>query len=214
MKRFPNIYAKCLEYGIDMAKDMIPVIPAAHFFCGGVKIDVNGRTNIKNLYALGETSYSGIHGANRLASNSLLEGIVYADRVYNDSLYYLNEKYCNLKDFSYKYKSSKKNALIYMQEWEEIRRTSWNYLSIVRSNEKLIKAKKRIDILKSEINTFFECSSITIENIELRNIVCIADLIVNSAMQRKESRGLHYNIDYPKMLPTAKDTILNIRDTF
>ncbi|MDR1244097.1 MAG: L-aspartate oxidase [Endomicrobium sp.] len=214
MKRFPNIYAKCLEYGIDMAKDMIPVIPAAHFFCGGVKIDVNGRTKIKNLYALGETACSGIHGANRLASNSLLEGIVYADRVYNDSVYYLNEKRYDLKDFSYKYKSSKENALIYMQEWEEIRRTSWNYLSIVRSNEKLIKAKKRIDLLKSEINTFFECSPITVENIELRDIVCIADLIVNSAMQRKESRGLHYNIDYPKMLPTAEDTIINIKDTF
>lgn len=213
MKRFPNIYIKCLEYDIDMAKDLIPVIPSAHFFCGGVRINEYGRTNIKNLYALGETSCSGIHGANRLASNSLLEGIVYADRVYKDSLKFLNEKYHNVQNSSCKYKTSKNNALIYMQEWEEIRRTSWNYLGIARSNEKLIKAKKRISILKSEINTFFKSSTITVENIELRNIACIANLIVNSAMQRKESRGLHYNIDYPKMLQTTKDTVINIKDT-
>ncbi|MDR1522626.1 MAG: L-aspartate oxidase [Endomicrobium sp.] len=209
MKRFPNIYIKCLDYGIDMAKDMIPVIPAAHFFCGGVKIDEHGRTNIKNLYALGETSCSGIHGANRLASNSLLEGIVYADRVYKDSLRLLNGKYYDLQNLPNKYKTSKNNSLVYMQEWEEIRRASWNYLSITRSNEKLIKAKKRISILKSEINTFFKHSPVTVENIELRNIACIADLIVNSALQRKESRGLHYNVDYPEMLPVAKDIVLN-----
>jgi L-aspartate oxidase len=213
MKRFPNIYAKCLKYGIDMAKDMIPVTPAAHFFCGGVKIDVNGRTNIKNLYALGETACSGIHGANRLASNSLLEGIVYADRVYKDSLKFLNGKYHNFLNSFCRYKTSKKASFVYIQEWEEIRRISWNYLSIARSNEKLIKAKKRINTLKGKINVSFESFPITLESIELRNIACIAGLIVNSAIQRKESRGLHYNIDYPTMLPTAKNTVINIKDT-
>ncbi|MDR1417764.1 MAG: L-aspartate oxidase [Endomicrobium sp.] len=213
IKRFPNIYTKCLEYGIDMEKDMIPVTPAAHFFCGGVKIDVNGRTNIKNLYALGETACSGIHGANRLASNSLLEAIVYADRVYKDSLKFLNKKHYDLPSFSCQYKISKESSFIHMQECEEVRHISWNYLNISRSNENLIKAKKKINTLTNKVNTLFENSPITIENIELRNITCIADLIVNSAIQRKESRGLHYNINYPTMLPVAKDTIINIKDS-
>jgi L-aspartate oxidase len=212
LNRFPSIYAKCLEYGIDMAKDMIPVTPAAHFFCGGVKIDVNGRTNIKNLYALGETASSGIHGANRLASNSLLEAVVYADRVYKDSLKFLNEEYRDFPNSSCKYKISKEISFMYTEELEQVRRISWDYLNISRSNENLIKAKEKINALKNEVNASFERSPITLENIELRNIVCIADLIVNSALQRKESRGLHYNTDYPTMLPIAKDTVINIKD--
>jgi L-aspartate oxidase len=213
MERFPNIYAKCLEYGIDMAKDMIPVTPAAHFFCGGVKIDANGRTNIKNLYVLGETACSGIHGANRLASNSLLEAIVYADRVYKDSLKSLNERYHDFSNSSCHYKIFKERSFKYMREWKEVRHISWNYLNISRSNENLIKARKRINTLKTAIDILFENSPISIENIELRNITCIANLIANSAIQRKESRGLHYNIDYPTMLPAVKDTVINIKDS-
>jgi L-aspartate oxidase len=211
VRRFPNIYAKCLEYGIDMAKDMIPVIPAAHFFCGGVKIDENGRTSVKNLYAIGETSYSGVHGANRLASNSLLEGIVYADRVYKDSIRLLDKQYSKINDNANQVLSMSRNpAAVYMYEWEEIRRLAWSYLGIYRSNEKLLKAKKRIDVLKNEIDRYFADAQISIDSIELRNIACIAELILRSAMIRKESRGLHFNIDYPFMLMEAYDTVLNI----
>ncbi|MCA6071069.1 MAG: L-aspartate oxidase [Endomicrobium sp.] len=213
MKRFPNIYAKCLEYGMDMAKDMIPVVPAAHFFCGGVAIDEDGKTGVDNLYAVGETACSGVHGANRLASNSLLEGVVYADRVYKDSLQFLKKDFSKIQgSFGKCNNFSGKNPSIYMQEWEEIRRITWNYLGITRSDGKLLKAKKRIDILKSEIDQYFNNTPITVDNIELRNIACIADLIVRSAMLRKESRGLHYNTDYPSMSPDAKDTIVNIQN--
>jgi L-aspartate oxidase len=211
VRRFPNIYSKCLEYGIDMAKDMIPVIPAAHFFCGGVKIEENARTDVKNLYAIGETSCSGVHGANRLASNSLLEGIVYADRAYKDSLKLLNRQHSKIEENAYKILYASRNpTAVYMYEWEEIRRLAWSYLGIYRSNEKLLKAKKRIDVLKNEIDKYFVQASISVDSIELRNIACIAELILRSAMIRKESRGLHFNVDYPFMLTETCDTILNI----
>ncbi|MDR2252142.1 MAG: FAD-binding protein, partial [Endomicrobium sp.] len=217
VRRFPNIYAKCLEYGIDMAKDMIPVIPAAHFFCGGINIDEHGRTSIENLYAIGETACSGIHGANRLASNSLLEGIVYADRAYKDSLKLLNREHSKINDRENKINNSKKpSQIVFMQEWEEIRRLAWSYLGIYRSNEKLLKAKKRIDILKNEIDKYFADALISVDSIELRNIACVSELILRSAMLREESRGLHFNIDYPFMLSEAYNTILNInrKETF
>ncbi|MDR0977892.1 MAG: L-aspartate oxidase [Endomicrobium sp.] len=217
MKRFPNIYAKCIEYGIDMAKDMIPVVPAAHFFCGGVVIDENGRTSIKNLYAIGETSCSGIHGANRLASNSLLEGIVYADRAYKDSIKLVSNCCLKINESMYKNKFvavSSENACnasdIYMCKWEEIRNLTWNYLGIYRSNEKLSKAESEMNILKNEIDTYFKGVRVSVNSIELRNVACIADLILRSAMMRKESRGLHFNIDYPDKLPKACNTVLNI----
>jgi L-aspartate oxidase len=194
-----------------MAKDMIPVIPAAHFFCGGVKIEENGRTTIKNLYAIGETSCSGVHGANRLASNSLLEGIVYADRAYKDSLKLLDRQHPKIEADAGKVPYASRNpATVYMHEWEEIRRLTWNYLGIYRSNEKLLKAKKRIDVLKNEIDKYFAQASISVDSIELRNIACIAELIVRSAMIRKESRGLHFNLNYPFMLTETCNTILNV----
>jgi L-aspartate oxidase len=211
VRRFPNIYAKCLEYGIDMAKDMIPVTPAAHFLCGGINIDEYGRANIENLYAIGETSYSGIHGANRLASNSLLEGIVYADRAHKDSLKLLSKKHHEIKNHKNKINNSTKSPqIVFMQEWEEIRRLAWSYLGIYRSNEKLLKANKRIDILKNEIDQYFLNTPISIDSIELRNIACVAELILHSAMLRKESRGLHFNVDYPFMLSESCNTIINI----
>jgi L-aspartate oxidase len=217
VRRFPNIYAKCLEYSIDMAKDMIPVIPAAHFFCGGINIDEHGRTSIESLYAIGETACSGIHGANRLASNSLLEGIVYADRAYKDSLKLLNRQHSRINDRENKINNCKKpSQIVFMQEWEEIRRLAWSYLGIYRSNEKLLKAKKRIDILKNEIDKYFADVPVSVDSIELRNIACVAELILRSAMLRKESRGLHFNVDYPFMLSEAYNTILNInrKETF
>jgi L-aspartate oxidase len=208
IKRFPNIYIKCLEYGIDMVKDMIPVIPAAHFFCGGVAIDENGRTSIKNLYAAGETACSGIHGANRLASNSLLEGVVYADRVYKDSLQFLKKKYSKISNKFIRNSSSKNKSMIFIQKWKETRRLAWNYLGISRSDSKLLKAHKKMNILKKEIDQYFDSTPITVDTIELRNIACMVELITCSAIQRKESRGLHYNTDYPFMLTNTKDTII------
>ncbi|GMO67787.1 MAG: L-aspartate oxidase [Endomicrobiia bacterium] len=214
MKRFPNIYSKCLECGIDISKDMIPVIPAAHFFCGGIAIDENGRTSIKNLYALGEAAYSGVHGANRLASNSMLECIVYAERVYRDSLQFLGKEYSKINvksfksvDFSVVDESA---SAVFMHEWEEIRRISWNYLGISRSNKKLFKAQKRISILKGEIERYFKRMHFSVDGVELRNIVFISEMIMTSAIFRKESRGVHFNIDHPLILSDAKDTIINI----
>jgi L-aspartate oxidase len=217
MKRFPNIYSKCLEYGIDISKDMIPVVPAAHFFCGGVVIDENGRTSIENLYAAGETACSGVHGANRLASNSLLEGIVYADRVYKDSLQLLEKDYpeIDFRPIDNTKKSSKssvnKSSVFVHKKTEEVRRLTWDYLGILRSNETLLKAHKKTDILKVEIEQYFKEVTFTVDGIELRNMMFIAEMIARSAIQRKESRGLHFNMDYPFLLPDVKDTVINIR---
>ncbi|MCL2506770.1 MAG: L-aspartate oxidase [Endomicrobia bacterium] len=212
VKRFPNIYAMCLEYGMDISKDMIPVVPAAHFFCGGVAVDEFGRTNIKNLYAIGETSCSGVHGANRLASNSLLEGIVYAHRVFEDSKVLLDKQYPEfLAKNTYINNSLSNDSNAFVQDWEEARRLTWNYLGISRSNEMLEKAEKRINILKDEIEEHFKNSNLTVDRIEVRNIIAVAEMIVRCAMLRKESRGLHYNTDYPFMLPEAKDTVITAK---
>jgi L-aspartate oxidase len=210
VSRFPNIYKNCLKYAIDITKDMIPVTPAAHFFCGGVAIDENGRTSIKNLYAIGEASCSGVHGANRLASNSLLEGVVYANRAYKDSLQFLDKE--NLPFKIKPIKSTKplnETSDVFMQKWQEIRRLTWDYLGISRSNAKLLEAKEKISNLKYAIDNSFANTSFSVDGIELRNIACISKMIVDSAMIRKESRGLHFNTDYPFMLPEAKDTIIN-----
>ena len=213
VERFPNIYLKCLEYGIDISRDMIPVIPVAHFFCGGIAIDESGRTTIKNLYALGEAACSGVHGANRLASNSMLEGIVYAERVYKDSLQFLEKEYSKINVKSFKnldFSVIDESTDFIMHKWEEIRRISWNFLGISRSNEKLFKAQKRISILKDEIEQYFKRVYFSVDGIELRNIVFISEMIMTSAICRKESRGVHFNIDYPFILSDPKDTIINI----
>lgn len=211
VKRFPNIYATCLEYGIDISKDMIPVVPAAHYFCGGVAVDENGKTTIKNLYAIGENSCTGLHGANRLASNSLLEGLVYAHRAYTDSVSLVNKKYAeyNAKPMNNS-QSLSSESTVFVQDWNEIRRFTWNYLGISRSDERLLKAEKRINLLEEEIDEYFWSSPFTVDRIEVRNIAFISEMIVRSACLRKESRGLHFNTDYPFALPEAKDTIINI----
>ncbi|MDR3281621.1 MAG: L-aspartate oxidase [Endomicrobium sp.] len=212
-KRFPNIYAKCLECGIDMAKDMIPVIPAAHFFCGGVAVDEHGRTSITNLYAVGETACSGVHGANRLASNSLLEGIVYAERVYKNSLQFLKKEY---ERFSVDFVRNSTNSLINeldifgYKKRKEIQKLTWNYLGISRSNERLLQAQREIFFLKSEIEEYFKNLHFTTSEIELRNMVFVAEMIVRCAVDRKESRGLHFNTDYLFTSLEAKNTIINI----
>ena len=209
--RFPSIYKKCLEFNIDITKDAIPVVPATHYTCGGINIDINARTNIKNLYAIGEVAHSGLHGANRMASNSLLECIFFSNRVLEDIK---KQKHENHEDIS-SYLVSNKNKIvgeevIIKHSWEEIRTLMWNYVGIVRTNERLLKAKIRVSIYKKEIEDCFNKNIISSDLIELRNLVCIAEIIIISALSRKESRGLHYNLDYPKTKKIPSDTILNI----
>ena len=212
IKRFPSIYNKCLEYGIDITKNKIPVVPATHYTCGGVEINKKGQTNIKNLYAIGEVAHSGLHGANRMASNSLLECLYFADVVSKDIS--LNSK--NLK----KINTNKIDQNKYMQHdelekvlikhcWKEIRTLMWNYVGIVRNNHRLSYADQRIKIMKKEIDAFFFTYKINKDIVELKNLVCVAELIIKSAISRKESRGLHYNIDYPETLSEPKDTTLS-----
>ncbi|MBU0504750.1 MAG: L-aspartate oxidase [bacterium] len=200
-KRFPNIYQTCRSFNYDIAKKPIPVVPAAHYFCGGVKVDYQGRTNIANLYAIGEVSCTGVHGANRLASNSLLEGLAYANFAYTDIIKRKDlEKNKNLvvRSWDSGRATNSDEAVVISQNWDEVRRLMWNYVGIARSNKRLYRAQTRINILKEEIKEYYWNFILTPDLLELRNICCVADLTIKSALKRKESIGLHYNIDYPQ----------------
>jgi len=208
-KRFPTIYEKCLSYGIDITKKPIPVVPAAHYLCGGVLTDIFGRTNISGLYAIGEVACTGLHGANRLASNSLLEGLVFsyqaAKKIISDKF---SNKFPKVESLKKGRATNPDEAIVISHNWDEIRRLMWNYVGIVRSNKRLERALTRIDILKKEINQYYWGFIISQDLIELRNIATVSRLMIKSAVARKESRGLHYNIDYPTKLSVVKDTIL------
>ncbi len=210
--RFPNIYEKCLEYGYDLTKEPIPVVPAAHYSCGGVKTDMLGRSSVKRLYAIGECAATGLHGANRLASNSLLEGLVFANRASADAAELLKEKadIPEIPRWEPGGSEASDEAVIISHNWDEIRRFMWNYVGIVRSDKRLERARRRMDNLNQEINDYYWDFTVTSDLIELRNIATVAGLIIDSAMLRKESRGLHYNIDYPETDDEncKKDTIL------
>jgi len=213
-ERFPLIYKRCMQFGIDMTKQPIPVVPAAHYLCGGILTDWNSRTDIQGLLACGENACTGLHGANRLASNSLLECLVFSNNAAEYSLK-------NFEDFSVKtftehgYKNfpdqNEDEMIVISHMWDEIRRLMWNYVGIVRSNRRLSRAKTRLDNILSEVQEFYGSARLHPDIIELRNIALVAHLSVRCALKRRESRGIHYNLDYPftSQEPLSEDTIIN-----
>ncbi len=207
-EHFPNIYARCLELGIDMAKQPIPVVPAAHFTCGGVITDLNARTEIPGLYATGETACTGLHGANRLASNSLLECVVFSEAAVKDILAQPKREVPALPHWDASRVTDADEEIVISHNWDELRRFMWDYVGIVRTTKRLQRAQHRIRLLKREINEYYANFRVTHDLLELRNLVTTAELIVRCAMKRKESRGLHYSRDYPDLLPKAKPSLL------
>lgn len=213
-KRFPNLYQKCMSFGMDMTKEPIPVVPAAHYMCGGVVTDAYGRTDINRLYAIGETACTGLHGANRLASNSLIEALVYAHTASDQAV-----KDLTTVDFSSTSlpppwdetgTTDSDELIMVSHNWDEIRRFMWNYVGIVRSDKRLDRAKRRIENIQNEIREYYWNFKVGADLIELRNIAVVAELIIQCARYRKESRGLHYNIEYPNRDDKRwlKDTIV------
>lgn len=207
---FPTISSRCKEFGIDMAADPIPVVPAAHYTCGGVVVDTFGRTDIPGLFAIGEVTCSGLHGANRLASNSLLECLVFGRSAAAHIEQHLDREVPKVEapHWDESRVTNSDEDVVIAHNWDELRRFMWDYVGIVRTNKRLERARRRIDVLKQEIHEYYSHYRVTNDLIELRNLIQVAELTVDSALSRTESRGLHYNLDYPDTHERAEDTIL------
>ena len=207
-KRFPMIYKRCMGLGIDITKEPIPVVPAAHYNCGGLIIDRQGRTDVKQLHAIGEVAHTGLHGANRLASNSLLECLVYSDLVTENILRDNFKHKYNLPKWDESRVTDSDEEILITHTWNELRTFMWNYVGIVRTNKRLSRALHRINMLRDEVDEFYSNFKISANLIELRNLLQVSELIVISAINRKESRGLHFSRDYPKTLKNGEASIL------
>ncbi len=211
---FPSIHARCLELGIDITRDPIPVVPSAHFTCGGVLTDLSARTDVEGLYAIGEVACTGLHGANRLASNSLLECLVFAEAAALDVLATLPQRPAPgaLRPWDESRVRDSDEDVVVAHNWLELRTFMWDYVGIVRTTKRLERALRRVELLKAEIQEYYGNYRISPDLIELRNLVTVADLIVRSALARHESRGLHYTLDYPNPAPQALPTVLAGRE--
>ena len=210
LTHFPNTAKKCLEYGIDITKEPIPIVPAAHYTCGGVVVDQHGCTDIVGLYAIGETSHTGLHGANRMASNSLLECLVYGESAANhikDTALTSGAK-VSVADWDESQVTDSDEDVVISHNWDELRRFMWDYVGIVRTDKRLERAQHRCDLLRSEINEYYANYRVSNDLLELRNLSVVADLMIRCARQRKESRGLHFTLDYPDSEDQATDTVL------
>jgi L-aspartate oxidase len=209
-KRFPNIYRKCLSFGIDMAKDLIPIVPAAHYCCGGIQATVDGRTAVKGLSAVGECACTGLHGANRLASNSLMEAVVCARLTAKRLAVHpvRLERKIEIPPWKTGKAVAPDEAVLVAHMWDEIRRLMWDYVGIVRTDKRLARASRRLKTLRSEIRDYYFRYLVTPDTLELRNLAVCAELIVKSAQKRRESRGLHYTLDCPDLSDRLLQTVL------
>ncbi len=207
---FPTVYEKCLSLGIDITKGPIPIVPAAHYTCGGVTTNEHGESGVDGLYCIGETAFTGLHGANRMASNSLLECLVYAISASKAISGKLNTPAISLDipQWDESQVTDSDEDVVISHNWDELRRFMWDYVGIVRTDKRLARALHRVELLQREIDEYYSNYKVSNDLIELRNLVLVGELIIRSALQRKESRGLHFTLDYPEQLPIAKDTVL------
>jgi len=210
IEHFPTVYEQCLSFGIDITTDPIPVVPAAHYTCGGIMVSSDGQTDLLNLYAIGENAFTGLHGANRMASNSLLECLVYAQSAAQK----INQGIAQISkpDFIPEWDESRVSSsdedVVISHNWDELRRFMWDYVGIVRTDKRLQRAQHRIKLLQNEIQEYYSNCKVTRDLLELRNLATVSELIIRCAMQRKESRGLHFTLDYPDLAPIARDTVM------